>query len=95
MKDTTDKKVDMDDLLPQKLQSGLLILDYGSSDNSDKYVVDKKYVVSKTFTLDASKGLDMKGNKVNKVADPTSATNGNNKRYVDTIKNGWYKRNHW
>ena len=95
MKDTTDKKVDMDDLLPQKLQSRLLILDYGSSDNSDKYVVDKKCVVSKTFTLDASKGLDMKGNKVNKVADPTSATNGNNKRYVDTIKNGWYKRNHW
>ena len=95
MKDTTDKKVDMDDLLPQKLQSGLLILDYGSSDNSDKYVVDKKYVVSKTFPLDASKGLDMKGNKVNKVADLRSATNGNNKRYVDTIKNGWYKRNHW
>ena len=37
----------------------------------------------------------MKGNKVNKVADPTSATNGNNTRYVDTIKNVWYKSNHW
>ena len=44
MKDTTDKKIDMDDLLPQTL-----ILDYESSDNSDKYVVDKKYVVSKTL----------------------------------------------
>ena len=44
MKDTTDKKIDMDDLLPQTL-----ILDYDSSDNSDKYVVDKKYVVSKTL----------------------------------------------
>ena len=52
MKDTTDKKIDMDNLLPQTLQSRLLILDYGSSDNSDnsdKYVVDKKYVVSKTL----------------------------------------------
>ena len=29
----------------------------------------------------------MKGNKVSKVADSTSATNGSNKRYVDTIKN--------
>ena len=95
MKDTTDKKIDMDNLLPQTLQSRLLILDYGSSDNSDKDVVDKKYVAGKTFTSDALKGLDMKGNKVNKVADPTSATNGNNKRYVDTIKNGWYMRNHW
>ena len=44
MKDTTDKKIDMDDLLPQTL-----ILDYESSDNSDKYVVDKKYLVSKTL----------------------------------------------
>ena len=44
MKDATDKKIDMDDLLPQTL-----ILDYESSDNSDKYVVDKKYVVSKTL----------------------------------------------
>ena len=69
------------------------MLDYGSSDNSDKYVVDKKYVVSKTFILDASKGLNMKGNKMNKVADPTSATNGNNKRHV--IKNWWYKSNIW
>ena len=45
---------------------------------------DKKYVDSKTFTIDASKGLDMKGNKVIHVADPTSATDGGKKRYIDT-----------
>ena len=37
---------------------------YDSSDTSDKDVVNKKYVDSKTFTLSVSKGLDMKGNKV-------------------------------
>ena len=31
----------------------LLILDYGSSYNSDEDVVDKKYVDGKTFTSDA------------------------------------------
>ena len=36
MKDTTDKKIDMDNLLPQTLQSRLLILNYFSGDNSDK-----------------------------------------------------------
>ena len=45
---------------------------------------DKKYVDSKPFTIDASKGLDMKGNKVIHVADPTSATDGGKKRYIDT-----------
>ena len=95
MKDTTDKKIDMDNLWPQTLQSRLLILDYCSRDNSDKYVVEKKYVDSKTFTLDTSKGFVMKGNKVSKVADSTSATNGSNKRYVDTIKNWWYKSDDW
>ena len=45
---------------------------------------DKKYVDSKTFTIDASKGLDMKGNKVIHVADPTSATDRSKKRYIDT-----------
>ena len=45
---------------------------------------DKKYVDSKPFTIDASKGLDMKGNKVIHVADPTSATVGGKKRYIDT-----------
>ena len=45
---------------------------------------EKKYVDSKPFTIDASKGLDMKGNKVIHVADPTSATDGGKKRYIDT-----------
>ena len=43
---------------------------YDSSDTSDKDVVNKKQVDSKTFTLSVSKGLDMKGNKVINVADP-------------------------
>lgn len=47
MKDITDKKIDIDDLL----KSMLLIPDYDSNDNSDKHVVNKKYVDSKTFTL--------------------------------------------
>lgn len=52
MKDITDKKIDIDDLLPQTLKSMLLIPDYDSNDNSDKHaVVNKKYVDSKTFTL--------------------------------------------
>ena len=51
-KDITDKKIDMDNLLPQTLKSMLLIPDYDSNDNSDKHaVVNKKYVDSKTFTL--------------------------------------------
>ena len=95
MKDTTNKKIDMDNLWHQTLQSRLFILDYCSRDNSHKYVVEKKYVDGKTFTLDASKGFDMKGNKVSKVADSASATNGSNKRYVDTIKNWWYKSDDW
>ena len=50
-KDITDKKIDMDNLLPQTLKSMLLIPDYDSNDNSDKHVVNNKYVDSKTFTL--------------------------------------------
>ena len=51
-KDITNKKIDIDDLLPQTLKSMLLIPDYDSNDNSDKHaVVNKKYVDSKTFTL--------------------------------------------
>ena len=48
----TDKKIDMDNLLPQTLTSRLSIPDYDSSDNSDKDVINKKYVDSKTFILD-------------------------------------------
>ena len=84
MKYITDKNIHMDNLLPQTLKSRLLITDCDSSDNSDKDVVNKKYVDSKTFTLDVSKGLDMKGNKVINVADPTSATDGNNQSYIYT-----------
>ena len=50
-KDITNKKIDIDDLLPQTLKSMLLIPDYDSNDNSDKHVVNNKYVDSKTFTL--------------------------------------------
>ena len=66
----------MDNLLPQTLKSRLLIPDYDSSDTSDEDVVHKEYVDSKAFTLDVSKGLDMKGNKVINVADPTRAADG-------------------
>ena len=56
MKEITDKKIDTDNFLPQTLKSRLLIPDY----DSDKDVVVKKYVQSKTFPLDVSKGLGMK-----------------------------------
>ena len=36
-------------------------------------MINKKYVDSKNFTLDVSEGLDMKGNRVINVADPTDA----------------------
>ena len=41
MKDITDRKIDMDNLLPQTLKSRLLIPDYDSSDNSAKDVMSK------------------------------------------------------
>ena len=49
------KKIDMDNLSPQTLKSRLLIPNYDSSDTSGEDVVHKKYVDSKTFTLDVSK----------------------------------------
>ena len=64
---------------------------YDSSDTSDKDVVNKKYVDSKTFTLSVSKGVDMKGNKVINVADPTCATVGSNERHVDTKASNYLK----
>ena len=81
----------MDNLLPQTLKSRLLIPDYDSSDNSDKDVVHKEYVDSKTFTLNVSKVLDMKGNKVINIADPTSATDGSNARHVNTKTSNYLK----
>ena len=81
----------MDNLLPQTLKSRLLIPDYDSSDNSDKDVVHKEYVDGKTFTLNVSKGLDMKGNKVINIADPTSATDGSNARHVNTKTSNYLK----
>ena len=47
-------------------------------------MVNKKYVDSKIFTLDVTKDPDMNGSKDINVADPTSATDGSNKRYFDT-----------
>lgn len=45
----TDKKIDMDSLLPQTLKSRFLIPDYDSSDNNDRDVVNRKYVDRKTL----------------------------------------------
>ena len=45
----------MDNLSPQTLKSRLLIPNNYSSDTSGEDVVHKKYVDSKTFTLDVSK----------------------------------------
>ena len=91
MKYITDMNIHEDNLLPQTLKSRLLITDCDSNDNSDKDVVNKKYVDSKTFTLDVSKGLDMKGNKVINVADPTSAIDKNNESYTDTKTSNYLK----
>ena len=73
MKDITDKKIDIDKLLPETLKSRLLIPDYHRSDNSDKDLVNRKDVNDKIFNLDVLRGLDMKGNKVIDVEDPISA----------------------
>ena len=73
MKDITDKKIDIDKLLPETLKSRLLIPDYHRSDNSDKDLVNRKDVNDKVFNLDVLRGLDMKGNKVIDVEDPISA----------------------
>ena len=81
----------MNNLLPQTLKSRLLIPDYDSSDTNNKDVVNKKYVDSKAITLDVSKGLDMKGNKVINVADPTRATDGSNERHGDTKASNYLK----
>ena len=78
MKDTTDKKTYMNNLLPQILKIRLLIPDYHSSNNNDKDAVNKKYVDSKTFILDVSEGLDKKGNKFIIVAGPSNATDPSN-----------------
>ena len=69
----------------------LIVVDYDSSDTNNKDVVNKKYVDSKAFTLDVSKGLDMKGNKVINVADPTRATDGSNERHGDTKASNYLK----
>ena len=78
MKDTTDKKTYMNNLLPQILKIRLLIPDYHSSNNNDKDAVNKKYVDSKTFILDVSEGLDKKGNKFIIVAGPSNSTDPSN-----------------
>ena len=84
MEDITDKKMHMVAYYHKHLKADYYSIDCDSSDNSDKDAVNKKYLDSKTFTLDVSKGFDMKGNKVINVADPTSATDGNNQSYIYT-----------
>ena len=54
------------------------------------WLVRNKLTV-KAFTLDVSKGLDMKGNKVINVADPTSVTGGSNERHGDTKASSYLK----
>ena len=73
------------------IEKQVLIPDYDRSDTNNKDVVNKKYVDGKTFTLDVSKSLDMKGNKVINVADPTRATDGSNERHGDTKASNYLK----
>ena len=54
-------------------------------------MLNKKYVDSKSFTLDISEGLDTKGNRVTTVADPTSATNASSMKYVGTEARNYLK----
>ena len=55
---------------------------------------------SKTFSLDLSKGHDMKGIKISNLADPVNITGGSIKRYIDTktnnfFENCWFQSNDW
>ena len=73
------------------IEKQVLIPDYDRSDTNNKGVVNKKYVDGTTFTLDVSKSLDMKGNKVINVADPTRATDGSDERHGDTKASNYLK----
>ena len=84
----------MDNLLPQTLQSGLLIPFYDSSNSSPQDVMNKIYIDSKAFSLDLCDGLDVKGNAISNLADPISQTDRSNKRYIDTKTNNFFK-NRW
>ena len=56
--------------------------------------MNKIYIDSKAFSLDLSNGLDVKGNAISNLADPTSQTDRSNKRYIDTKTNNFFK-NRW
>ena len=52
--------------------------------------MNKIYIDSKAFSLDLSNGLDVKGNAISNLADPTSQTDRSNKRYIDTKTNNFF-----
>lgn len=43
---------------------------------------NQDFVDSKAVTLDPSKGLNMKGNKLDNLADPANATDSSNKQFL-------------
>ena len=80
MTDITIKKVVMDNLLPQTIKQ--LIPHHHSADYRNQDFVNKQFVDSKAVTLDPSKGLNMKGNKLDNLADPANATDSSNKQFL-------------
>ena len=80
MSDITIKKVVMDNLLPQTIKQ--LIPHHHSADYRNQDFVNKQFVDSKAVTLDPSKGLNMKGNKLDNLADPANATDSSNKQFL-------------
>ena len=80
MTDITIKKVVMDNLLPQTIKQ--LIPHHHSADYRNQDFVNKQFVDSKAVTLDPSKGLTMKGNKLDNLADPANATDSSNKQFL-------------
>ncbi|CAH3114530.1 unnamed protein product, partial [Pocillopora meandrina] len=54
-----------------------------SADYRNRDFVNKQFVDSKAVTLDPSKGLNMKGNKLDNLADPANATDSSNKHDED------------
>ena len=80
MTDITIKKVVMDNLLPQTIKQ--LIPHHHSADYRNQDFVNKQFIDSKAVTLDPSKGLNMKGNKPDNLADPANATDSSNKQFL-------------
>lgn len=88
--DVTNKKVDMENLIPQA-QNRLLIPDYNSGNFSDQDAINKSYVDSRAFDINLSSGLDLKGTKLINLGDATNLADGRNKRYVDVKTNNCFE----